>query len=136
MMGMGHSVQLIIGRGEAVQVFLRQWPGSRAVELRDGWQAIPVEDALYAAIEARPPARRGPRGWTCRHSGWSSRWPTATETGGGLAYVETEYFGGTGEQSAMAFVDGREADGATAGAWRWRRDQSGAASDRRCALGR
>lgn len=33
----------------------------------------------------------------------------ATEAGGGLAYVETEYFGGQGEQSAMAFVDGREA---------------------------
>lgn len=33
----------------------------------------------------------------------------ATEAGGGLAYAETEYFGGTGDQSAMAFVDGREA---------------------------
>jgi len=33
----------------------------------------------------------------------------ATEGGGGLAYVETEYFGGSGGQSATAFVDGREA---------------------------
>ncbi len=106
---MGHSVQLIIGRGEAVQVFLRQWPGSRAVELRDGWQAIPVEDALYAAIEARAPGATRPPGLDMSPFGLELALAAATETGGGLAYVETEYFGGTGEQSAMAFVDGREA---------------------------
>lgn len=31
-----------------------------------------------------------------------------TAGGGGLAYIETAYFGGAGVQSAMAFVDGRE----------------------------
>ena len=106
---MGHSVQLIIGRGDAVQAFLRQWPGSRAVELRGGWQAIPVEDALYAAIEARAPGATRPPGLDMSPFGLELALAAATEAGGGLAYVETEYFGGTGEQSAMAFVDGREA---------------------------
>ena len=52
---MGHSVRLVIGRGDAVAAFLRAWPGSRAVDLQGGWQAIPVEDALYDAIAARYP---------------------------------------------------------------------------------
>jgi hypothetical protein len=35
----------------------------------------------------------------------------ATTTGGGLAYVETEYWGGSGGQSAMACVAGRTVAG-------------------------
>lgn len=105
---MGHSVQLIIGRGAAVQAFLRQWPGARAVDLREGWQAIPVEDALYAAIEAKAPGASRPPKLDVSPLGLDQALAGATEGGGGLAYVETEYFGGTGGQSAMAFLDGRE----------------------------
>lgn len=106
---MGHSVQLIVGRGAAVQAFLRQWPGARAVELREGWQAIPVEEPLYAAIEAKAPGASRPPELDVSPLGLDQALAGATEAGGGLAYVETEYFGGTGGQSAMAFVDGREA---------------------------
>ena len=48
---MGHSVQLVIGKDPAIGRFLKRWPGSRAVPLKDGWMAIPMEDALYALIE-------------------------------------------------------------------------------------
>lgn len=106
---MGHSVHLIIGRGAAVQAFLRLWPGSRAVELRGEWQAIPVEDALHSAIEAKAPGATRPRELDVSPLGLEQALAAATEAGGGLAYVETEYFGGTGEQSATAFVGGREA---------------------------
>lgn len=106
---MGHSVQLIVGRGAAVQAFLRQWPGARAVELRGGWQAIPVEEPVYAAIEAKAPGATRPPELDVSPLGLDQALAGATEAGGGLAYVETEYFGGTGGQSAMAFVDGREA---------------------------
>lgn len=106
---MGHSVQLIVGRGAAVQAFLRQWPGARALELREGWQAIPVEDALYAAIEAKAPGASRPPELDASPLGLDQALAGATEGGGGLAYVETEYFGGSGGQSATAFVDGREA---------------------------
>lgn len=105
---MGHSVHLIIGRGAAVQAFLRRWPGSRAVELRGGWQAIPVEDALFAAIEAKAPGATRPPELDMSPFGLELALAAATEAGGGLAYVETDYFGGTGGQSAVAFVDGRE----------------------------
>lgn len=106
---MGHSVHLIVGRGEAIAAFLRRWPGSRSVELRGEWQAIPVDDGLYAAIEAAAPGAVRPPELDVSPLGLELALAGATEAGGGLAYVETEYFGGTGGQSAMAFVDGREA---------------------------
>ena len=105
---MGHSVQLIIGRGQAVVSFLRQWPGARAVDLRGGWQAIPVDEPLYDAIEAKHPGAARPSGLDVSPLGLSEALAEATATGGGLAYVETEYFGGTGGQSATAFVDGQQ----------------------------
>ena len=88
--------------------FLRRWPGSRAVELRGGWQAIPVDDGLYAAIEAAAPGATRPPELDMAPFGLDQALAAATETGGGLAYIETEYFGGTGGQSAMAFVDDQE----------------------------
>lgn len=105
---MGHSVQLIIGQGAAIVSFLREWPVARVVELRGGWRAIPVDEALYAAIEARHPGATRPPGLDVSPLGLSEAVAAATVGGGGLAYVETEYFGGTGAQSAMACVDGRE----------------------------
>lgn len=105
---MGHSVHLIIGRGEAVAAFLRRWPGSRAVDLLGGWQAIPVDDGLCTAIEAAAPGAARPPELDVSPFGLDQALAEATETGGGLAYIETEYFGGTGGQSAIAFVDGQE----------------------------
>ncbi len=105
---MGHSVHLIVGQGASVATFLQQWPTARAVDLRNGWQAIPVDEALYAAIEAKHPAATRPSGLDVSPLGLSEALALATLKGGSLAYVETEYFGGTGGQAATAFVDGHE----------------------------
>lgn len=107
-MVVGHSVHLIIAKGAAVSAFLRQWPDARAVELHHGWQAIPVDEALYLAIEARYPGAIRPSGLDASPLGLSEALAEATAKGGGLAYVETEYFGGMGAQAATAFADGRE----------------------------
>lgn len=105
---MGHSVHLIIGRDTAIAAFLTQWPLARTVDLRGGWQAIPVDEALYAAIEAKHPGAICPSGLDVSPLGLSEALAAATAKGGGLAYVETEYFGGTGVQAATAFIDGHE----------------------------
>jgi hypothetical protein len=105
---MGHSVHLIIGKGAAIAAFLQQWPSARAVDMRAGWQAIPVDEALYDAIEARHSGANRPSGLDVSPLGLSEALAEATAKGGGLAYVETEYFGGTGAQAATAFIDGRE----------------------------
>ena len=105
---MGHSVRLVIGRGEVVAAFRAQWSAARAVDLRDGWQAIPMDEPLFDAIEARHPGAVRPSGLDVSPLGLSEALAEVTATGGGLAYIETEYFGGAGGQSATAFVDGRE----------------------------
>jgi len=103
---MTHSVRLIIGREGGVAAFLAAWPGSRAVELAGGWQAIPVDEALYEAVVARYPDAVRAEALDFAPAGLDAALAAATAGGGALAYVETEYFGGTGGQSAMAFVDG------------------------------
>lgn len=104
---MGHSVRLIIGRDEDIAAFLRAWPGSRAVALNGDWQAIPVDEALYDAVISRHPDAIRADALDFAPPGLDQALAAATAEGGALAYVETEYFGGTGGQSAMAFVDGR-----------------------------
>lgn len=105
---MGHSVQLIIGKGLAVQAFLRDWPMARAVELRGGWQAIPVSDDLLGEIEGQAAGAQRSEELDMVPAGLERAMAAATREGGALAYVETEYFGGTGGQSAMVYASGRE----------------------------
>jgi hypothetical protein len=104
---MTHSVRLIIGREGGIAAFLGAWSGSRAVELAGGWQAIPVDDALYDAVAATHPDAVRADALDFAPAGLDAALAAATAEGGALAYVETEYFGGTGGQSAMAYVDGR-----------------------------
>ena len=92
---MGHCVQLIIGKGLGVEALLRAWPQARAVEMRGGWMAVPATVELLGEMA-------GVAG------GLESVLVEVTRGGGSLAYVETEYFGGTGDQSAMVFANGRE----------------------------
>lgn len=105
---MGHSVQLIIGKGLGVQAFLRSWSMARAVELRGGWQAIPMSDDLLGEIEGQAAGAQRSAELDMAPAGLERAMADATLEGGALAYVETEYFGGTGGQSAMAFANGRE----------------------------
>lgn len=103
---MTHSVQLIIGNGPPVQAFLQGWPGSRAVELKGGWLAIPVDEALADAIAARSAGAVPPDLFDLAPPGLSEALVSCSAAGGGLAYVETDYWGGQGTQAAMAAVDG------------------------------
>ena len=106
---MGYSVQLVIGKDPAIGRFLKAWPGSRAVPLKDDWLAIPLDGALYEAIQATAPDAAQPEGLDVSPPGLEAALIAATKAGGGLAYVETDYFGGAGAQSAEAYVDGEEA---------------------------
>lgn len=102
---MGHCVQLVIGRGAAVEAFLALWP-ARAVSLSDDWRAIPIDGSLYDAIAA---SARGPQrdpALDMSPPGLEAALARASIMGA-LAYVETDYHGGQGDQSAGAWVDGR-----------------------------
>ena len=105
---MGHSVQLVIGKDPAIGRFLKAWPMARAVALNGGWIAIPMDNVLYELIQAATPTATKPEGLEVSPPGLEAALIAATKEGGGLAYVETDYFGGSGTQSAEAFVDGRQ----------------------------
>src|SRR5690348_4813492 len=110
---MGHSVRLVIGRIDAVNGFIRAWPGARAVALLGGWHAIPLEDKLHEAIAARWPNAQPPDELDVAPPGIREALAEATKLSGALAYLETEYWGGSGEQSAMAWSAGQEVFPAT-----------------------
>ena len=103
---MGHSVQLIIGREPAVGRFLKAWPAARGVALQGEWVAIPVDEALCDAIGAGAAGAERDAAFDSSPPGLEAALAAATAQGGALAYVETEYFGGQGSQSAGAWVDG------------------------------
>lgn len=106
---MGHNVHVVVGQGDAIARLLSDWPGSRAVDLQDGWRAIPVDEALHEAIAARFPDAPMLEELDLAPRGIGLALSAATAQGGALAYAETDYFGGSGAQSAMAYVDGVEA---------------------------
>jgi hypothetical protein len=105
---MGHEVRLVVGRPEAIAAFQQQWTSARSVELLDGWVAAPVSDALYDEIQAaaKDGAARD-EAFDMSPIGLEAALAEASQHGGALAYVETSYFGGTGSQSAGAWIDGR-----------------------------
>lgn len=103
---MGHSVRLIIGRPDDVARLVQRWPQTRAVELLAGWMAAPLTDALYDALTAWRPNSAAVDAFDMAPPGLADALNEASQEGGALAYVETEYFGGTGDQSGGAWRDG------------------------------
>lgn len=105
---MTHSVQLVIGRGPAMSAFVRIW-SARSAPLKAPWQAVPMDEELCRRIEADAETRKRPPELDASPFGLEQALADATKEGGALAYVETDYWGGSGGQSAIAYVDGREA---------------------------
>ncbi len=103
---MGHSVRLIIGRPHDVARLIVRWPQTHAVELLAGWTAAPLTDALYDALTASRPDGAAVDAFDMAPPGLPDALNEASREGGAIAYVETEYFGGTGDQSGGAWRDG------------------------------
>lgn len=106
---MGHRLRAIIGKPPILEALAVRFDGVRRVPLRQGFEMVPltapVFDAMAFSREAtNPEAAIG---------GWSRLGKQVEDLLAELsrispvAYVYTEYFGGVGEQSALAFVGGR-----------------------------
>lgn len=99
---MGHCVTAIITRSPALEGILKQH-SLVAAELRDGWHLIPLEnddlDSLgldfSQTISGFNYLSQGLLDLCAEHSHL-----------GPLVYLETEYFGGAGDQGAVAFING------------------------------
>lgn len=114
---MGHAVRLFAGPKLALRPFLEALPGACAYALTPLAPAyvLPVDDDILDALHAR----NGTGEWLDAPSHPKAAPPRLTTTdvdfaqrasaGTALAYLETEYFGGTGWQSAAVWIDGRTA---------------------------
>jgi hypothetical protein len=112
---MGHALRLFAGPKAALRPFRDVVPITRAYALTPAapLYVIPVDDTLLDALHAA----YGTGEWLEHPSHPEAAPPRLTSTdmvfaarastGTGLAYLETEYFGGVGWQAAAVWIDGK-----------------------------
>jgi hypothetical protein len=96
---MGYSLQALIGRN--LSEHARAFKSARVVSLERGLTMIPVTDELHGEIGADD-ALPGFEKLSPRLEEWALR--PSTEP---VAYVEAEFFGGLGGQSAIVWESGK-----------------------------
>lgn len=108
---MGHNLRAIIGKLSVIEALAARFEGVRRVALPQGYEMVLLLDALFDAMALSAEAANP----ETAVSGWSRLGEQVEKLLADLsrissvAYVYTEYFGGVGEQSALAFVGGHRA---------------------------
>ncbi|AOT58907.1 hypothetical protein [Streptomyces rubrolavendulae] len=100
---MSYALEAVIASDEVLRLASREIPGSRVVPLGQGLSLMPMTDEVVAALTDGSDGRdlgfwRLPEGFGALLAQWSAAGP--------IAYVEAEYFGGSGEQRAVVWADG------------------------------
>lgn len=99
----GYEVQAVIAGDGLLRAVSRDVPGARVAPLRQGLSLMPMTDEVFDAVTDG--GTGGALGFWRLPGGFEkllARWSAA----GPVAYVEAEYFGGTGEQRAAVWADG------------------------------
>ncbi|GAA2406205.1 hypothetical protein GCM10010420_37630 [Streptomyces glaucosporus] len=100
---MGYVLQAVVAREETLRAAARGLPAARTVPLRQGLALLPVTDEFFDAV-ANGPGGSLPGPW--KLPGGFDRTLARWSVPGPVAYVEAEYFGGTGGQSAAVWDAG------------------------------
>src|ERR1043166_4236252 len=101
---MGYYLQAIVGKD--LSAGGSQFRSAEVVSLRQGLGMIPVTDELFDEIQAALPDGGEPFRKFEKLSASVARWARDLSAGGLVAYVEAEFFGGVGGQSAVAWRHG------------------------------
>jgi hypothetical protein len=105
---MAHAVNAIIVGIALEETILAEIPGARAIPLKKGLCLVPITDELFDVLKSRYPDMTEASSKSFRKfSGPLERALESVSLHGPIAYFETEYFGGTGTQSAAVWRDGR-----------------------------
>lgn len=98
---MSHYIRGFIARADDLCRAAAELPGARVASLAFGFGFLPVTDQLAGENEPAP--------FECleRLTARLGAWAEAASTALPVAYVETDYFGGDGWQTAMAWARGR-----------------------------
>lgn len=105
---MGHNLRAIIGRPVAMAALADRFVAVRRVPLRQGFEMVPLVDDLFEEMSISPDAKNPEAavgGWGRLGKQVEDLLAELSRTSP-VAYVCTEYFGGSGEQSALVFLDG------------------------------
>jgi hypothetical protein len=105
---MAHSISGLIGRFFPLQVALRSFPVARVITLPQQYGFVPISHALIEVLaqtfaEAPSNAYGECLGLVPPLIAFASHLSHQLP----LAYIETEYFGGIGQQSALVWHDGQ-----------------------------
>jgi hypothetical protein len=106
---MGHCIQIIVAEAAVAARLVQRWPGATTVALPLGYCALPLTEPLYDALAAAlPPGATDAEAvrFARAPDGVALEFAAASRDVGPLAYLETNYFGGSGSQVAGAWQDG------------------------------
>jgi hypothetical protein len=100
---MGYELQAVIASTDLLRAATADLAHARLAPLRQGFTLLPITDDLFDSVTDRaadqmPGFWRLPNGFDRVLAAWSHT--------GAVAYVEAEYFGGTGEQHAAVWHHG------------------------------
>ena len=105
---MGHAIQALLIPDSAAGLVPEQLPHTRAISIGHGIQLVPITDETFDALRERYPALPEPPDvefW--KLSGPIVHVALELSQHGPVAYIETDYFGGAGEQAATVWDAGR-----------------------------
>ncbi|MEV7560911.1 hypothetical protein [Streptomyces sp. NPDC089795] len=100
---MSYELQAVIAEGEVLRRLARELPTARPASIGQGLSLMPMTKALFD--EAAAGAGGGALGFRRLPEGFAKVLADRS-AGGPVAYVEAEYFGGTGEQRAAVWDGG------------------------------
>jgi len=91
---MTHHISGFIGPEDKLTVQTKKLKNAKIIPLVQGFAFMPLGDELYAEVYKHNPK---PMLWLAKRLGMDS-----------IAWVETDYFGGAGEQSAITWINGKK----------------------------
>jgi hypothetical protein len=98
---MGYYLQAIIGKQQTLAQHASEFQHARVVPLAQGIAIIPLTDDLYDEIAGGGEVERFEK-----LSPGVEEWARRISAVGPVAYIEAEFFGGTGGQSVVAWSEG------------------------------
>lgn len=104
---MGHSIAGFVGRKELLREETRHLTHAVIASLEQGFGFLPATDDLHDELGDGG----SPHDEFWRLSNGLARLGAELSRRGPVAYVETDYFGGTGEQAAMVWENGEVISG-------------------------
>ena len=117
---MGHRLQAAVGPAHVVEGFARGWVQARVVALPQGFALVPLTPALLDDVdELASSGRHLPASPHPSLTDGAAAVLAEASAAGPLAYVETDLFGGVGEQRALVWERRAVVLGPLAGTLAW-----------------